>query len=172
MDTNASRGARRAVVPVAILIIVILYILGLWLGWPQYGTSRIVEQTAGHSPATEAGAEHGAHELVAPPFWTVIPFVLLLAGIAVLPLIPHLSHWWESNLNRFKVACVLALPTLAYYAFLHHAAIEGHWPAQHMVTPAGAGMETGLASAILANAMLQEFVPFIVLLFSLYTISG
>src|SRR5262249_28392518 len=118
------------------------------------------------------GAEHGTHELIAPPFWTVIPFVLLLAGIAVLPLIPQTSHWWESNLNRFKVACALALATLAYYALLHHAAIEGHWPAHHVVAPSGAGIDTGLVNTVLANSLLQEFVPFIVLLFSLYTISG
>src|SRR5206468_3479316 len=36
----------------------------------------------------------------------------------------------------------------------------------------GSGVQTGLVNTILANAMLQEFVPFIVLLFSLYTISG
>ena len=42
----------------------------------------------------------------------MIPFVLLLAGIAVLPLIPATAHWWESNLNRFKVAGGLALVTL------------------------------------------------------------
>ena len=65
-----------------------------------------------------------------------------------------------------------ALLTVAYYAFLHHAALEGHWPAHHVVAPAERGLQTGLVDTVLANAMLQEFVPFIVLLFSLYTISG
>jgi Na+/H+ antiporter NhaD/arsenite permease-like protein len=136
------------------------------MGWPQRATQQIVAQMAGHS--ADAAVEHDAHHLAAPPFWTVIPFVLLLAGIAVLPLIPATSHWWESNLNRFKVASGLALLTLAYYAFLHNAEVEGHWPAHHVVAPSGAG----LVHTILANAMLQEFIPFIVLLFSLYSISG
>jgi Na+/H+ antiporter NhaD/arsenite permease-like protein len=70
------------------------------------------------------------------------------------------------------VAGGLALLTLLYYAFLHSGAIEGHWPAHHVVSPTSGGINTGFVHTILANAMLQEFVPFIVLLFSLYSISG
>jgi Na+/H+ antiporter NhaD/arsenite permease-like protein len=33
-------------------------------------------------------------------------------------------------------------------------------------------VQTGLVKTILANAIMQEFIPFIVLLFSLYTIAG
>jgi Na+/H+ antiporter NhaD/arsenite permease-like protein len=66
----------------------------------------------------------------------------------------------------------LALVTAAYYAFLHHAAVAGHWPAHHVVAPGGASIQAGLVATVIANALLQEFVPFIVLLFSLYTISG
>jgi Na+/H+ antiporter NhaD/arsenite permease-like protein len=174
MEHSAQRGDRRAKVPAVILALVIAYGVALVIGWPQRGTQLIVEhqghaESAANEPAAEPAETQG---VAAPPFWTVLPFVLLLAGIAVLPLIPATSHWWESNLNRFKVAGGLALVTLAYYAFLHHAAIEGHWPAHHVVEPAGGGVQTELVNAILANAMLQEFVPFIVLLFSLYTISG
>src|SRR6266480_4141073 len=52
-----------------------------------------------HSPllfgqGEAAGAPHaGTH----PPYWMVAPFLLLLGAIAVLPLAPHASHWWESN---------------------------------------------------------------------------
>lgn len=161
--------SRRALVPVAILIVVVSYCVALWLGWPQWGTQQILAQPLGQAANSADGK---AHDLVAPPFWAVVPFVLLLAGIAVLPLIPATSHWWESNLNRFKVAGGLALLTLAYYAFLHNATIEGHWPAHHLVAPSTSGVGTELVNAILANAILQEFVPFIVLLFSLYSISG
>ena len=38
--------------------------------------------------------------------------------------------------------------------------------------PSGAALEVGYVGAILGNAVLAEFVPFIVLLFSLYTIAG
>jgi Na+/H+ antiporter NhaD/arsenite permease-like protein len=169
MENRSQSDGKRAIVPVAILAVIVAYSVALCIGWPQSGTQQIVAQQS-HPPAKIRGED--AHAIAAPPFWTVIPFVLLLASIAVLPLIPATSHWWESNLNRFKVAGGLALLTVAYYAFLHSGAIEGHWPAHHVVAPTEGGVQTGLVNTILANAMLQEFVPFIVLLFSLYTISG
>jgi Na+/H+ antiporter NhaD/arsenite permease-like protein len=97
---------------------------------------------------------------------------LLLAAIAVLPLIPATQHWWESNLNRFKIASGLGVLTLAYYAVAHSEPVAGHWPVHHVVQPADAAIDTGFVQTILENAMLSEYVPFIVLLFSLYTISG
>ncbi len=89
--------------------------------------------------------ENGAVPLH-PPYWMVTPFVVLLAAIAVLPLLRGAALWWESNLHRFYVAGGLAAFTLACY--------------YDQVGP------------VLAKAMLHEYVPFIVLLFSLYTISG
>jgi Na+/H+ antiporter NhaD/arsenite permease-like protein len=166
----------RAAVPAAILVIGGIYVAAVFLGWPQRGTREIVLRQSHSAPreATQAAESvaPGSSTIVAPPLWTVLPFVLLLAAIAVLPLVHTTSHWWESNLNRFKVAAGLALVTVAYYAFLHDAAIEGHWPAHRVVAPAGSTFETGLVNSILADAMLQEFVPFIVLLFSLFTIAG
>src|SRR5262245_21200379 len=114
----AKSESKRKLVPVAILAVIIAYGVALCIGWPQSGTQQIVshltELAAGHPETNETLA------VTAPPLWTVLPFVLLLAGIAVLPLIPHTSHWWESNLNRFKVAGGLALVTMAYYAFLYN----------------------------------------------------
>ncbi len=166
---HAASSQRHSIVAVVLLAIAILYAIALLIGLPQSGTQLIVDQ---HHLTADKTTVAVAHEVAAPPFWTILPFVLLLAGIAVLPLIPHTSHWWESNLNRFKVAGGLALLTVAYYAFLHGGALEGHWPAHHIVATTEGGVQTSLVNAILANAMLQEFVPFIVLLFSLYTISG
>jgi Na+/H+ antiporter NhaD/arsenite permease-like protein len=172
MDHTPPRNDRRAKVPLVILGIIIAYGIALAMGWPQRGTQLVVAHQ-GHAAAAEPATEPpDSHATEAPPFWTVLPFVLLLAGIAVLPLVPATSHWWESNWNRFKVAGGLSLVTLAYYAFLHRAAIEGHWPAHHVVSPSASGVQTQLVNTILANAMLQEFIPFIILLFSLYTISG
>jgi Na+/H+ antiporter NhaD/arsenite permease-like protein len=119
----------------------------------------------------QVGEGHAA-ELTAPPLPTVIPFALLLLAIAVLPLIPFTEHWWDSNLSRFMVAAALALVTLAYYAFVHAEAIEGHFPAHHIVEPVDGAAQIGFVRAILENAILHEFIPFIVLLFSLFTISG
>ncbi len=138
----------------------------------------------GDDSATET-SEEGDHQAAAAPlvppaaapldppsyFW-VTPFVLLLGAIAVLPLIRQTEHWWEVNLHRFYVAGGLGLVTLLYYAFGHGAPIDGHWPAHHLVEPTGAGIQWGLAWTVFANAILNEYIPFIVLLFSLYTISG
>jgi Na+/H+ antiporter NhaD/arsenite permease-like protein len=42
----------------------------------------------------------------------------------------------------------------------------------HVVEPSNGTVHTEFINTVLGNAILQEFVPFIVLLFSLYTISG
>ena len=67
----------------------------------------------------------------------------------------------------------LALVTLAYYAFLHECGARRPLAGASRREPgARARADGGFVQTILANAILQEFVPFIVLLFSLYTISG
>jgi Na+/H+ antiporter NhaD/arsenite permease-like protein len=100
-------------------------------------------------------AEHAAAEAgVAPHHWAVIPFTLLLGAIAILPLMEATAHWWEHNRNKFFVAVNLALITLAYLALLH---------------PSGS---LGYAGSVLMHTIVEDYIPFIVLLFSLYTISG
>jgi Na+/H+ antiporter NhaD/arsenite permease-like protein len=115
--------------------------------------------------ATHAIANH-------PPYWMAIPFVLLLGAIAVLPLASATSHWWENNLHRFYVAGGLAAVTLLYYLCFHRYPMHAHWPAPHIVFAAEHGLNWSQTWEVLANAILNEYVPFIVLLFSLYTISG
>ncbi|MGQ9606099.1 MAG: sodium:proton antiporter [Thermogutta sp.] len=119
----------------------------------------------------EAHAAHGAAK-DHPPYWMVAPFVALLLVIAVFPLLPWTEHWWESNLHRFYVAAALAAVTLAYYLFVYPHPVEGHWPAHYVSQPSASGLHWGNTWAVFANAVLGEYVPFIVLLFSLYTISG
>ncbi len=97
---------------------------------------------------------HGGHgEAHAPPLWGlgVLPFVALLGSIAILPLLPATHHWWESNLNRLIIALICAVLALVYY-FLAE------------------GPEVLLPK--LNHAVPAEYIPFIVLLFSLYVISG
>jgi Na+/H+ antiporter NhaD/arsenite permease-like protein len=98
------------------------------------------------SPAA-AGESHGGAALgnqlhVA----TVAPFALLLLAIAVLPLVA--THWWEHNKNKGVVAAVLAVP-MAIYLF----------------TLGEAGRHALLESV-------HEYFSFIVLLGSLFVISG
>ena len=48
--------------------------------------------------------------------WSVTPFILLLLGIAVLPLLA--PRFWHSNRNRAVFTTVLSLPTVLYLLFL------------------------------------------------------
>jgi Na+/H+ antiporter NhaD/arsenite permease-like protein len=140
------------------------------------------EEAADHDHEQAEGEHHGhdehhgdGHEeqaTPAPPIWTVIPFLALLAAIAAFPLIPSIEHWWEHNSSRFMVAAGLGLVTLLYYAVLHPAAIEVHFPAHAISEPTEGGISWGVAGAVLANAILGEYVPFIMLLFALYCVSG
>jgi Na+/H+ antiporter NhaD/arsenite permease-like protein len=81
------------------------------------------------------------------PYWLMIPFGGLLLAIAVLPLVA--GHWFESNRNRALVAGFFGLPVLAYLVLRF----------------GGEGVELVLHTG-------EEYVSFIVLLASLYTISG
>ena len=178
-------------VSLVILAVIGLYVIALAFGSPQRATELIAADQSHHGEqephSPEAAAENSADDyvdstdgdhdeslaavnIIPPQYFWVVPFVLLLAAIAVLPLLAHTEHWWESNLHRFYVAAGLALVTLAYYALLHGSPVEGHWPTHHVVHPEQGSFR--MAWTIFANAMLHEYIPFIVLLFSLYTISG
>jgi Na+/H+ antiporter NhaD/arsenite permease-like protein len=78
-----------------------------------------------------------------PAFGWMLPFVLLLLAMAVLPLAT--PHFWESNLRKLAVAALLALPVAALYL--------RHFP-----------------QALLHAA--SDYVSFIVLLGSLFVVSG
>ncbi len=131
-----------------------------------------------HAEAEVEGAAdaHGAASAstkgAPPPVWMVVPFALLLGAIAVLPLIHATEHWWEENLHKFYVAAALGLVTLLYYGLVHREPIQRHFLGHAVIEPSGGIFAWELAWTIFANAILQEFVPFIVLLFSLYAISG
>lgn len=153
----------------AIVALIGVYIATAFLGYPQHATELASSGHAEHAEPEQANAD--ALTPAAPPIWTIIPFVLLLGAIAVFPLLHQTEHWWESNLHRFYVAAGLGLVTLLYYGLLHRAPLDIHWPG-HSVAGVEEGVQTGFMKAILTNAILSEFIPFIVLLFSLYTIAG
>lgn len=185
-ETLGSSNSRFALV--AICAVLVLYLVALAAGYPQKATEMIVGASShaqgaeehAQAPAAAAPADDGAEAAphddeqasAAPPYWTVLPFLLLLGAIALLPLIPATAHWWESNLHRFYVAAGLGLVTIAYYIFLHGMPIDGHWPAHYIVEPSSAGPTWEMGWAVFSNAILSEYIPFIVLLFSLYTIAG
>ncbi len=74
-----------------------------------------------------------------------IPFILMLLSIAILPLTCH--KWWESNFNKLKISLLFGIPTLFYLLIYHHI---------HK----------------LLDVMIFEYIPFIILLGSLFIISG
>lgn len=77
--------------------------------------------------------------------WALIPFALMLASIAVLPLVAE--HWWENNLHKLYVALGLALPASIYL----------------VMNDMGSNLE---------HMMLFDYVPFIILLGSLFVVTG
>ncbi len=79
------------------------------------------------------------------PLYSLLPFILMLGAIAVLPLVAN--HFWESNRNKLIIAMILAIPT-AIYLF-----------------SAGYSHE-------LSHVVIFDYVPFMVLLGSLFIITG
>ncbi len=107
------------------------------------------QEAAAHEKGGEAtGAEHGeSKEKFDPPLWSIAFFVLMLLCIAVLPLV--VEHWWENNFNKLKISLLLGIPAVAYLVLA-----GGHDGVHHV-------LHTG-----------EEYFSFIVLLSSLYIISG
>ena len=77
------------------------------------------------------------------PCWSVIPFVCLLLMIAILPIVA--PHFWESNRNRGILVSMISLPVLILF-FKNNPSVMLH--------------------------SIEEYFSFIVLLASLYVISG
>jgi Na+/H+ antiporter NhaD/arsenite permease-like protein len=120
-----------------------------------------------HNPfedTDEAGP--GKHHDPAPNPIAVLPFVVLLLGIALLPLSHKTAHWWEHNSSKLIVSSGCALVVLLFYGVMYGHGITDH--ATHQVSQPGFPAVVN----VLKNAILAEYVPFIVLLFSLYVISG
>jgi Na+/H+ antiporter NhaD/arsenite permease-like protein len=82
-----------------------------------------------------------------PPFWTILPFLLMLLSIAIIPLAR--PHWWESNTHKGYVSAILGGFVLCYLL---------------VAAPAGAGHRVFVT--------LLDYVAFIALLGSLFIISG
>jgi len=86
-----------------------------------------------------------------PAPWSFLPFAAILLSIAGFPLVKGLDHFWEKNRHKLALAVALGLVTLGYYYFAFGRRAAGE---------------------ALHQALLEDYVPFIVLLFSLYTIAG
>lgn len=161
----------------ALVAVLLGYGVAAAFNLPQAGAERVLAASRHEEQAADAEhAEHDAHQAAVkgepPAAWMVAPFALLLAAIAIFPLMHATEHWWEENLHKFYVAAGLGLLTLGYYALMHPDPIQRHFLGHAVVERTSSGFDTGLPSTIFANAILQDYVPFIILLFALYTISG
>ena len=45
------------------------------------------------------------------PLWSITPFAVMLASIAILPLVGATKHWWEKPSSQLILALVLGVPT-------------------------------------------------------------
>jgi len=122
------------------------------------------DEAEAHDDAMHAAGEHhdeahhyeeahaGGHDDHGPklgtliPMASMIPFGLLLLSIAVFPLAN--PHWWEHNSSKGMIAAILAIPTAIYLATLGTAGT-------HALLHAG-----------------EEYISFVLLLGSLFVISG
>src|SRR5438105_4403101 len=92
----------------------------------------------------------GGHVPLQLPAWSVGPFVLLLLCIAVLPV--AVGHFWHRDRNKAIVVAVLAVPVVAYLAYVQKT--------------------TGQQSLLPLIHELGKYASFIILLGSLYTVAG
>lgn len=105
-----------------------------------------------------AGVETTRSILVPGLHWS-LPFALLLLAIALFPLVPVAHHWWEKNAFKLVVGLVLGGIVLAHYG-LRGYGFQGHAPGRESVL------------AVLEHSLLGDYLPFMVLLSSLYVIAG
>lgn len=79
------------------------------------------------------------------PLLSILPFVLMLLSIALFPL--FWNHFWEKNINKLYIALVLSIPVIIYL------------------------LANNLSEELL-HTIVFDYVPFLVLLGALFTITG
>jgi Na+/H+ antiporter NhaD/arsenite permease-like protein len=155
--SSASTTRVRLFNTIGCTIVIIIALIGLFSG--DHGESHESDTHAEMVDTPEAtisleeGIATDTVEKELPPLWQLgtIPFILMLLSIAVLPLVGKTHHWWEFNRNKLLVALGLTFLTILYYLiFVGPASVAG----------------------ALEHAIPGEYVPFMMLLFTLYVISG
>ncbi len=77
--------------------------------------------------------------------WSFLPFLLMLGSIAVFPL--FWNHFWEKNKNKLILAIIFSIPAVIYLFSIN-------------------------LSYVLYEIMVFDYIPFIILLGALFTITG
>ena len=118
---------------------------------PTRGEAVHGEPLGAHGSAEAAhgeaeGGHHGPDLGRELPLWSVIPFAGILLSIALFPLLA--PHFWEHHFPKVSAfwALVFAIPFLVHYR--------------------------GAAVHSIAHIYLLDYIPFIILLWGLFTVSG
>jgi Na+/H+ antiporter NhaD/arsenite permease-like protein len=146
MGLKGGKGIWRILI---LLGLVALLLIGLDLTTATDPGSRdaSVLAAAGHTPENTSGPAKTHSDLGAVlPLWSCLPFAGMLLSIAFLPLIA--PQFWHHHFGKIAAlwAATLGLPFLVVFK----------WTALHEIL----------------HILLADYVPFIILLWSLYTVSG
>jgi len=146
MGLRGGKGIWRIVI---FLGLGVIFLVGLDMATTTAPDHREALATAasGHETDATVGPISGHGELGAIlPLWSCLPFAGMLLSIAFLPLIA--PHFWHHHFGKiaFFWAATLGLPFLILYK--------------------------GTALHEILHILLADYVPFIILLWSLYTVSG
>ncbi len=116
-------------------------------------TSHAVQQASdhqqvdgSHETSTEGSSHHGSDLGRHLPIWSCLPFAGMLLSIALWPLVA--PEFWHHHFG--KIAGFWALAMAAPFTFIYK----------------------GQAAYEIIHILLADYVPFIILLWSLYTVSG
>ncbi|MDJ0783069.1 MAG: sodium:proton antiporter [Desulfosarcinaceae bacterium] len=103
---------------------------------------------AAHGTASHGADHHGAHADLGPilPLWSCIPFACMLLSIALVPLLA--GEFWHHHFGKISAfwAASLGIPFLVAFK--------------------------GAALYEILHIIIADYVPFIILIWSLYTVSG
>jgi Na+/H+ antiporter NhaD/arsenite permease-like protein len=135
-------GMKQLKVFCTIALVIVAMAMPLMCVSAGYAEATHPEVTA--EPAAEA---HGGHDIGTElPLWSVLPFAGILLSIALFPLFaPHFWHHHFPKVSAFW-ALVFAIPFVIYYK--------------------------GIAAHEILHIYIIDYIPFIILLWALFTISG
>ena len=69
-------------------------------------------------------------------WWGALPFVIMLAAIAVLPLVPRTAHLWERHTTKGLASLILGGPVVAWIIAAGHPELVEHsaWEYAQFIT--------------------------------------
>lgn len=133
-----------------IITIIILVSAGLCILFsPAVAKSQASQKQDSISHANEShshDAHHGTNLGLHLPLWSCLPFACMLLSIAFWPLVA--PEFWHHHFSKISLFWAATLATPFYFAYKEAAVYE------------------------ILHILLADYVPFIILLWSLYTVSG